>query len=444
MARTIDARRHACPARRSWVASANGHADFPIQNLPFGVFSPPRRRAARRRRDWRHDPRPAGGCSTPACCWRCGRAGGASRVGPTLNPFLALGARAALARCGRRLSQLLSHEQRRARAIANRCFIWRRLAGCTCRRAIGDYTDFYAGIHHATNVGKLFRPDNPLLPNYKYVPIGYHGRASSLVRSACRCRRPRGPAQAGRSSRRRPSGRARSLDYELELGVWIGPGNALGDARFRSARPQSTSPASACSTTGRRATSRAGSTSRSARSWPRISPRRSRPGRDAGSARAVPHRAAGAAGRRSGAAALPAGRGRPAGGALDLELEVLLQHRTRCASAGIAPHRLALSERTASVLDRRAAGRAPRQRRLQPAARRPVRQRARSRRRSVDGYGSLLEITRGGKDAIALPSGEERRFLEDGDEVFLRAHAMREGFAPIGFGECRAVILAAP
>ena len=92
---------------------------------------------------------------------------------------------------------------------------------------IGDYTDFYVGIHHATNVGKLFRPDNPLLPNYKYVPIGYHGRASSVAPSGTPVRRPNGqrkpPDEAAPSF-----GPCRSLDYELELGVWIGPGNALG------------------------------------------------------------------------------------------------------------------------------------------------------------------------------------------------------------------------
>jgi fumarylacetoacetase len=92
---------------------------------------------------------------------------------------------------------------------------------------IGDYTDFYAGIHHATNTGRQFRPDNPLLPNYKYVPIGYHGRASSVVPSGAPVRRPNG--QRKPASESVPSfGPSRNLDYELELGVWIGPGNALG------------------------------------------------------------------------------------------------------------------------------------------------------------------------------------------------------------------------
>ena len=92
---------------------------------------------------------------------------------------------------------------------------------------IGDYTDFFAGIHHATNAGKLFRPDNPLLPNYKYVPIGYHGRASSVVVSATEVRRPSGQRKPANETV--PSfGASRNLDFELELGVWIGPGNALG------------------------------------------------------------------------------------------------------------------------------------------------------------------------------------------------------------------------
>jgi fumarylacetoacetase len=95
--------------------------------------------------------------------------------------------------------------------------------------AIGDYTDFYASIHHATRVGLLFRPDNPLLPNYKYVPIGYHGRASSIVISGENIRRPRGqtkfPAAATPTF-----GPTRSLDYELEVGVFVGPGNPLGQS----------------------------------------------------------------------------------------------------------------------------------------------------------------------------------------------------------------------
>ncbi len=94
---------------------------------------------------------------------------------------------------------------------------------------INDYTDFYVGIEHAQNVGKLFRPDNPLLPNYKYVPIGYHGRASTIRASGADVRRPKGQTlPAGQTE---PTfGPCARLDYELELGIWIGQGNAMGDA----------------------------------------------------------------------------------------------------------------------------------------------------------------------------------------------------------------------
>ncbi len=94
---------------------------------------------------------------------------------------------------------------------------------------IGDYTDFYASIHHATRVGKLFRPDNPLLPNYKYVPIGYHGRASSIVVSGTDIRRPQGQTKSPTATE--PTfGPSRSLDYELEVGIFVGPGNPLGQS----------------------------------------------------------------------------------------------------------------------------------------------------------------------------------------------------------------------
>ena len=93
---------------------------------------------------------------------------------------------------------------------------------------IGDYTDFYAGIHHATNVGRLFRPDQPLMPNYKHVPIAYHGRASSVRASGAPVRRPNGQRKPAKDTE--PSfGPSRNLDYELELGIWIGPGNAGGE-----------------------------------------------------------------------------------------------------------------------------------------------------------------------------------------------------------------------
>src|SRR5438132_5336185 len=216
-------------ARRSWVASANGHSDFPIQNLPLGVFAPPGG-AAR------------GGSAIGdeifdlAAALELGLFEGiAARAaeaasGTTLNPLFALGREPRVA-LRRRLSEILDSDGREhGRSEALRSRLLHRAADCRLElpAAIGDYTDFFAGIHHATNAGKLFRPDNPLLPNYKYVPIGYHGRASSITVSGATLRRPNGQRK-GASDAIPSFGPSRSLDYDLELGVWIGPGNALGE-----------------------------------------------------------------------------------------------------------------------------------------------------------------------------------------------------------------------
>ncbi|MDI3306863.1 MAG: fumarylacetoacetase, partial [Acetobacteraceae bacterium] len=212
------------PKRKSWVGSANGHSDFPIQNLPLGVFAPPgggEVRAGVAIGDMILDL--AAARATGLFSGEAARAAEAAEGG-ALNALFALGAgpRRALRA---RLSELL------AEGSAERAALEPRLhpaADCTLHlpARIGDYTDFYVGIHHATNVGKVFRPDNPLLPNYKYVPIGYHGRASSVVSSGTPVHRPNGqrklPAEAAPSY-----GPCRNLDYELELGIWIGPGNAL-------------------------------------------------------------------------------------------------------------------------------------------------------------------------------------------------------------------------
>src|SRR5919108_623962 len=205
--------------RGSWVASANGHSDFPIQNLPLGVFAP------------------AGGaaCGGVAIGDEIfdlaaalevglfdGLAGQAAEAasGATLNPLFALGGEARRA-LRRRVSDILDTDGRkRARIEGLRARLLHRAADCRLElpAAIGDYTDFFAGIHHATNAGKLFRPDNPLLPNYKYVPIGYHGRASSIRPSGAKVRRPNGQRKGATEAA--PSfGPSRSLDFELELEV---------------------------------------------------------------------------------------------------------------------------------------------------------------------------------------------------------------------------------
>ena len=268
-------------ARRSWVESANGHPDFPIQNLPFGIF---RRRGG--------GDVPSGGVAIGdavldlAACLDAGLfSGDAERAAracaaPELNGFMALGSRywTALRRAVSRLLAVDPAGPPLGAGAGPALLVPARDAELLLPAAIGDYTDFYASIHHATNVGSMFRPDNPLLPNYKWVPIGYHGRASSIVPSGTPVQRPRG--QTRDDAAEPPAfGPTRRLDYELEVGrLRRAAAIALGEPIPIADAPSSTSSASASSTTGRRATSRPGSTSRSARSSRRISRPRSRRG----------------------------------------------------------------------------------------------------------------------------------------------------------------------
>ncbi len=216
------------PQRRSWVVSANTvGGDFPIQNLPFAVF---RRRA-------RPDTFRGGvaigdqivdlAALTQAAIFS-GEAGAAARAGAqsTLNALMQLGPSGAHA-LRQALSDALS-EGSAMQSVLQPCLVPQLDAEYTLPARIGDYTDFFASIHHATAVGRLFRPDNPLLPNYQWVPIGYHGRSSSIGVSGQQFHRPRGqrlpPGQTlpvvGPSAR---------VDYELELGIFVSTGNDLGD-----------------------------------------------------------------------------------------------------------------------------------------------------------------------------------------------------------------------
>jgi fumarylacetoacetase len=216
----------------SWVASANGHADFPLHNLPFGVF------------------RRAGSSETPrvgvaigdaildvAACHAAGLCGEADALtqqamracaAPALNALMALGADARRALRLALLELLGKHAAVHTQQTAQHALVLQCDAELFLPVQVGDYTDFYASVHHATNVGSMFRPDNPLLPNYKWVPIGYHGRASSLVVSGATVTRPVGQRK-GPNDAVPTVGPSRSLDYELELGAFVGAGNALGE-----------------------------------------------------------------------------------------------------------------------------------------------------------------------------------------------------------------------
>ncbi len=422
---------------RSWVDSANGHADFPLQNLPLGIFSQ--------------------GGQAP----RCGVAIGDSILdleavlaaglfdglarqaveatrGGALNAFFELGRPARVA-LRERLLQLLGEDSSQQAALKPALLL---AADCQLHlpARISDYTDFYVGIEHAKNVGKLFRPDNPLLPNYKYVPIGYHGRASTIRPSGADVRRPKGQTlPAGQTE---PSfGPCARLDYELELGIWIGQGNALGEPVPIAEAAEHV--AGFCLLNDWSA--------RDIQAWEYqpLGPFLSKSFITSVSPWVVtaealaPFRCAQA----------PRAEGDPkplaylhdahdqANGAFDIELEVLLLTE-RMREQNLPAQRLTLSNtRTmywtvAQLVTHHSVNGCQLQAgdlfgsgTLSGA--------------NPGQFGSLLEITNGGKEPVELASGETRRFLEDGDEIILRARCRADGVASIGFGECRGKVLAA-
>jgi len=217
------------PERRSWVRSAqDARTDFPLQNLPLGVF---RRRASRE--SFRggvaigEEILDLGAVLELGIVPEVARAAAAAAAKSSLNQFLALG-RAHFGALRRACFELLEEHcglEERVRS----CLVPQNQAEHALPARIGDFTDFYTSIYHATAVGRLFRPESPLTPNYRWLPIGYHGRSSSIGVSEQQFHRPRG--------QRLPAGESRPvvgpsvrLDYELELAAYVGPGNELGTA----------------------------------------------------------------------------------------------------------------------------------------------------------------------------------------------------------------------
>jgi fumarylacetoacetase len=211
-------------ALKCWLASANDPAsDFPIENLPYGAF---------RYRGQTHIGIAIGdrildlfACTANGLLARLPEEIEYACRMETLNALMELGPEA-WRQLRARVMELLVDEETRVQVEA--ALVPMQEAEMQMPVRIGDYTDFYASIDHATRVGKLFRPDNPLLPNYKYVPIGYHGRASSIVLSGSGVHRPCGQTKAGDGAP--VFGPAKSLDYELEVGMFVGPGNRLGES----------------------------------------------------------------------------------------------------------------------------------------------------------------------------------------------------------------------
>ena len=431
------------PALQSWVASANtGSTDFPLQNLPYGRF----RRAG------------AAGAGEP---WRIGIAigdqildlaaarGSADWPAALAAPLDALAAgdlntvmaapKAVRVALRQAFWAALRAGSPRATALAA-CLVAQAEADMALPCAITDYTDFYTGIHHATAVGRLFRPDNPLLPNYKWVPIGYHGRASSIVVSGTPIRRPRGQTMAPGADA--PTvGPSQRLDCELELGALVGPGNALGEpvamaeAEDRlfgltllndwSARDLQ---AWEYQPLGPFLAKNFGSTlSPWVVTMEALAPFRVPFTRPADDPQPLPYLDS------------PANRET---GAIDIELSVWLQTAAMRARGEAA---VALSHSNFKqaywTLAQLLAHHTSNGCNLQPG---DLLGTGTQSGPGVGQGGSLLELSMGGKQPITLPGGEQRAFLQDGDALVLRACCRQPGAARIGFGDCAGTVLSAP
>jgi fumarylacetoacetase len=360
--------------------------------------------------------------------------------GSSLNPLMQLGAgpRSALRK---RLSALLSADgSERAKIEPLAARLLHNAADCTLHlpATIGSFTDFFAGIHHARNGGMRRDPNNPLNPNYKYVPVAYHSRASSVRPSGVPIRRPSGQRKAANEAA--PAfGPCEKLDYELELAIWIGPGNPLGepisitragehvfglglvnDWSARDVQGWESQPL------GPFLGKNFGST---VSPWvittEALAPFRvPQPARPAADPPPLPHLWDDADQRE---------------GAFDMALEALLLTE-RMRANGLPPHRMSASNTTdlywtiAQLVAHHTCGGCN----LEAG---DLFGTGTISGPTPEGYGSLMELSADGQRQISLPSGETRTFLENGDEVIFRAHCRRSGAVQIGFGECRARIV---
>jgi len=448
------------PARRSWLASASdARTDFPLQNLPYGVFTTP------------------GGTGFPTrvADSRVGRPvpqSNALRIGvaigdsildlhaaagagllpgdltsacqePTLNALMALGPNAWPA-LRARLSELLGADtcpSGALRAKVEACLVPQRDATMQLPAQIGNYTDFYASIHHATRVGAMFRPENPLLPNYCWVPIGYHGRASSIVVSTTPIRRPSGQTKAPDAPA--PTfGPSAQLDYELELGAFVGPGNKLGEPIPLARAAEQLFGVVLLNDWS----------ARDIQSWEYqpLGPFLAKNFATTISPWVVtlealaPFRVPAAARAPDTPASLPylTDASDAATGGLDLTLEIWLRTE-KMRVAGAAPVRLSRGNfRTMYwTLAQLLAHHASNGCNLRPG---DLLGSGTVSGPEPDSCGCLLELTARGTAPLKLPTGETRAFLADGDEIILRGYAERPGACRLGLGECRGVILPTP
>lgn len=415
------------PSRTSWVESANQPGcDFPIQNLPWGRY----RLKTANTNDWHLgvaigdqilDARAAGVIDTD-----------------DLNAVMALSPQQRLAIRNQLSEGLQTGSAKQAQ--------WQALLtpqadvemGLPCR--IGDYTDFYTGIHHATAVGKLFRPDQPLMPNYQWVPIGYHGRSSSIGVSGSDFKRPQGQTKAPDAAA--PSfGPSKRLDYELELGFFMAQGNAQGepiaiddaedhlfgvvllnDWSARDIQAWEYQPLGPFLAKNFATTISPWVVTNEA-----LAPFRAPFTRPASDPQPLPY--------------LDSANNK-AQGQLAISLEVLLQ-TAQMHAAGLAPVRLSLGRADQAAYWTAAqliAHHTVNGCNLQPG---DLLGSGTLSGELPSEAGSLLEMTQGGKQPITLPNGEQRTFLQDGDTLILRGWCEAEGAARIGLGQVQATVLPA-
>ncbi len=429
------------PKLASWVESAQGHPDFPIQNLPLGIF---RRRSSSEALsvgiaigDQILDLTASGhllGIPSEPVASAC--------ASSSLNQLMALGP-SHWSALRTEISALLavgSAAIRREPGLGERILVPQADAQLFLPAEIGDYSDFYASVHHATNVGSMFRPESPLLPNYKWVPIGYHGRASSIVPSGTSVRRPKGQLKSPEESRPVYTA-SRALDYEAEIGCFVGTGNALGepvpleragdylfglclvnDWSARDIQTWEYQPLGPFLAKNFATTISPWVVTFHALEPYRV-PAFPRSPEDPGP---LPY--------------LDSERNRSHGG-VDVVVEVYLRSAGMRA-AGVPPLKLSHG-RMADLywtMEQMFAHHTSNGCNLRPGdliASGTISGPTRESR------GCLLELTWRGAEPLQLPNGEARKFLEDGDEVTLRAFCEQPGAVRIGFGECSGMILPA-
>ena len=424
------------PELQSWVASANKPGcDFPIQNLPFAIFR--RQQSSETFRggvaigDQILDLQAVNatgligaeaGTAIAACCE------------DSLNRFMAQGPSSSSA-LRKALSEALTQGSDLEAALRG-CLVAQSEAEYQLPARIGDYTDFYTSIHHATSVGKLFRPDNPLLPNYKWVPIGYHGRSSSIGVSGQIFHRPLGQTKAPDAAE--PSlGPCKRLDYELEVGIYIGAGNALGDSIELDASDAHVFGLCLFNDWSARdiqaweyqplgpflAKNFASTVSPWIITLEALAPFRTPWSRDPSDPQPLAY--------------LESAQNRQSG-AFDIQLEVLIQTE-QMRSTGKPAHRLSQSNFCHSywTVAQLVAHHTVNGCNLQPGD--FFGSGTQSGPEAAEA-GSMLELSQGGKQSIPLPNGETRTFLEDGDTIILRGGCYKAGAARIGFGEVSSTV----